>query len=124
MFDIGFLELIIVAIIALLVLGPERLPVAARSVGRWVGKARSMVSKFSKEIDRQIEIDELREQLKKQGESLNINDDAKKIHQTINDALAKVNSDIEKASDTTSDISTIPTDTSAPKEASTEAGKQ
>jgi sec-independent protein translocase protein TatB len=89
MFDIGFLELIIVAIIALLVLGPERLPVAARSVGRWVGKARRMVNKFSQEIDRQVEIDELREQLKKQGESLNINDDAKQIHRTVSEALTE-----------------------------------
>ena len=88
MFDIGFLELIIVAVIALLVLGPERLPRAARTVGKWVGKARRMVSSFSQEIDRQMEIEELREQLKEQGKSLNINDDAKKIHQTVKEALS------------------------------------
>lgn len=88
MFDIGFLELVIVAVIALLVLGPERLPRAARTVGKWVGKARRMVSSFSQEIDRQMEIEELREQLKEQGKSLNINDDAKKIHQTVKDALS------------------------------------
>lgn len=88
MFDIGFLELIIVAVIALLVLGPERLPRAARTVGKWVGKARRMVSSFSQEIDRQMEIEELREQLKEQGKSLNVNDDAKKIHQTVKEALS------------------------------------
>jgi sec-independent protein translocase protein TatB len=87
MFDIGFLELLIVAIISLLVLGPERLPVAARAAGRWLGKARRIVRQFSQEVDRQIEIEELRQQLKEQGESLDIEEDANKIHQTVSQAL-------------------------------------
>lgn len=87
MFDIGFLELVIVGIIGLLILGPERLPVAARKTGRWIGKARRMVSQFSNEIDRQIKADELREELKKQGESLNIEEDVHKIQNTVNAAL-------------------------------------
>lgn len=87
MFDIGFLELIIVGIIALLVLGPERLPVAARTVGKWLGRARRMTSQFTKEIDRQIELDELRAELQKQGESLDIREDAHNIHSTVSEAL-------------------------------------
>ncbi len=87
MFDIGFLELVIVGIIGLLILGPERLPVAARNAGRWVGKARRMVSQFSSEIDRQIKADELREQLKQQGESLNIEEDVRNIQSTVKSAL-------------------------------------
>lgn len=97
MFDIGFLEIVIVAVLALLVLGPERLPKAARTLGKWFGKARRMVSTFSQEVDRQLEIDELREQLKKEGQSLDINDDANKIHQTVNEALAEVNKPLESA---------------------------
>jgi len=87
MFDIGFLELVIVGIIGLLVLGPERLPVASRTLGKWIGRARRMTSQFTKEIDRQIEIDELKAELKKQGESLDINDDVQKIRSTVNAAL-------------------------------------
>ncbi len=87
MFDIGFLELIIVSIIALLVLGPERLPVAARTAGKWFGKARRMVSQFSREIDRQIEAEELREELRKQGETLNIEEDVRNIQNTVHSAL-------------------------------------
>ncbi|KZY61847.1 MULTISPECIES: Sec-independent protein translocase protein TatB [unclassified Oleiphilus] len=98
MFDIGFLEIIIVAIISLLVLGPERLPKAAATIGKWIGKARRLTSTLSQEIDRQVEIEELREQLKKQGNSLDINDDANKIHQTVSQALA----DVEKESLSTS----------------------
>ena len=65
-FDIGFFELCVIAIIGLLVLGPERLPVAARAVGRWVGKARRTFTSFKSEIDRELQIDELRRQLNEQ----------------------------------------------------------
>lgn len=68
MFDIGFLELVVSGIIALLVLGPERLPSAARAAGRWVGAARRMVSQFTSELDRQLKADELREELRKAGD--------------------------------------------------------
>lgn len=87
MFDIGFLELVLVGIIGLLVLGPERLPVAARTLGRWVGNAKRMMANISQEIDKQIEIEELKAELRKQGESLNINEDVKQIQQTVSDAL-------------------------------------
>lgn len=87
MFDIGFLELVLVGIIGLLVLGPERLPVAARTLGRWVGNAKRMMASISQEIDKQIEIEELKEELRKQGESLNINEDVKQIKQTVSEAL-------------------------------------
>jgi len=68
MFDIGFVELLICGIIALLVLGPERLPTAARAAGRWIGGARRMVSQFTSELDRELKAEELREQLRKAGD--------------------------------------------------------
>ena len=68
MFDIGFLELLICGVIALLVLGPERLPTAARAAGRWIGGARRMVSQFTTELDRQLKAEELREELRKAGD--------------------------------------------------------
>ena len=51
MFDIGFLELMVVAILGLLVLGPERLPVAARSVGLLFGKVRRTVNNVQDELE-------------------------------------------------------------------------
>ncbi len=92
MFDIGFLELVIVAVIGLLVLGPERLPHAARAAGKWVGKARRMVNQFSREIDRQIEADEIREELRKSGQSLNIEEDVRNIQSTVQSALNEAES--------------------------------
>lgn len=68
MFDIGFVELLICGIIALLVLGPERLPGAARAAGRWIGGARRMVGQFTSELDRELKAEELRKELKKAGD--------------------------------------------------------
>lgn len=60
MFDLGFWELLFVGAIALIVLGPERLPVAARTLGRWVGRARAYTRSLSNELDREVNIRELR----------------------------------------------------------------
>lgn len=89
MFDIGFLELIVVAVVALLVFGPERLPRVARDAGRWVGRARRMVSQFSSEMERQIELEDLREKLRQHGGSVDIESDVRKIEATVNDALSE-----------------------------------
>ena len=95
MFDIGFLELVLVGIIGLIILGPERLPVAARTLGRWIGRAKRMVSQFTQEIDKEIEIEELKAQLKKQGESLDINSDVRQIQETVSKALQEAERDAE-----------------------------
>lgn len=75
MFDIGFLELLLIGVVGLLVLGPERLPKAARTVGLWVGKIKRTVSSMQREINSQLEAEELRQKLKEQqtklDESLN-----------------------------------------------------
>ena len=59
MFDIGFLELLVVSIVGLLVLGPERLPGAIRTVSLWLGKLRSGFNSVRAEIEREIKADEI-----------------------------------------------------------------
>jgi len=59
MFDVGFSEVVIIAIIALVILGPERLPKVARTIGFWVGKARRMVADVKTDIDREMRESEL-----------------------------------------------------------------
>tara|TARA_B100000475_G_C14935324_1_gene289267 strand:- start:45 stop:401 length:357 start_codon:yes stop_codon:yes gene_type:complete len=77
-FDIGFLEIVIIASIALVVLGPERLPRAARTAGMWVGRARRMVADVKSDIDREIRESELAD-MRKLGEEVNsIKDDVSK----------------------------------------------
>ena len=63
MFDIGFPELLIVSVVALLVLGPERLPEALRTMGLWFGRMRRSFSAVKVEIEREIGMDEVRRQL-------------------------------------------------------------
>jgi sec-independent protein translocase protein TatB len=61
MFDIGMFELILIGVIALLILGPERMPEAARSAGRWVGKARRFITGIKEDVSSQMSLDELNE---------------------------------------------------------------
>ena len=88
MFDVGFWELAIIAVIALLVIGPERLPKAARTAGLWVGRARRMVTDVKADIDREIRESDLGE-LKKAGEEL------KKTQSAVESAGAQIIEDSE-----------------------------
>ena len=63
MFDIGFPELVLVAIVGLLVIGPERLPEALRTLGLWLGRMRRSFTSVKNEIEKEIGMDEVRRQL-------------------------------------------------------------
>ncbi|HGM5579629.1 TPA: Sec-independent protein translocase protein TatB [Pseudomonas putida] len=56
MFEIGFSELLLVGVVALLVLGPERLPVAMRTVGRGLGRARQAMNMLRAQVEREIDM--------------------------------------------------------------------
>jgi Tat protein translocase TatB subunit len=56
MFEVGFTEIILILGIALLVLGPEKLPKLANQVGRWAGRARSMARQLRQQLDEEVEI--------------------------------------------------------------------
>jgi sec-independent protein translocase protein TatB len=60
MFDIGFSELVVIAVVALIVIGPERLPKAARTMGHLFGRLQRYVNDVKSDITREIELDELR----------------------------------------------------------------
>lgn len=64
MFDIGFSELLLVAVVGLLVLGPERLPTAVRTTSLWVGRLRRQFTEIRAEVEREIGADDIRAQLR------------------------------------------------------------
>jgi sec-independent protein translocase protein TatB len=66
MFDIGFWEIIFIMVIALLVVGPERLPRVARTAGLWLGKVRGFVVSVKADIDKELAAEELKRTLAKQ----------------------------------------------------------
>jgi len=63
MFGISFSELLLVSLVALLVLGPERLPGAARTAGLWIGRLKRSFNSIRQEVEREIGADEIRRQL-------------------------------------------------------------
>jgi len=70
MFDIGFWEMGLIGVVALIVIGPERLPKVAATVGFWVGKLRAQAFNIRAEIEKEINADELREALHRQEEEM------------------------------------------------------
>jgi sec-independent protein translocase protein TatB len=105
MFDIGFWEICLVVLVALLVFGPENLPQAARTAGMWVGRARRMVSSIQQEIDRELHLQEMRDAIK-QNEQMG-------LHQFLEETKSSI-SDLEKSvKETTSGFTTSATPSSA-----------
>jgi len=85
MFEIGFSELILVGLVSLLVIGPERLPKVARVAGFWIGKTRAMVASVKSEIKQELQAEELRQIFKEQA-------DLQEFHAAINETTDAANS--------------------------------
>lgn len=94
MFDIGFPELILIAIVGLLVIGPKRLPEALRSLGLWFGRMRRSFNAVKAEIEKEIGMDEVKRQLHNEA----IMDEMKRIEaevrNTADTANAAINSSV------------------------------
>ena len=84
MFDIGFTELLLVAVVALVVLGPERLPKAARFAGLWVRRARAQWYSVRSELERELAADELKRSLQEARQA------ASELHKTMQETEAEV----------------------------------
>ena len=98
MFEFGFWEILLIGVVALLVVGPERLPGLARTAGVWVGRARRFVASVKADISREVRNEELREILNTQNEFKDAYDivektrkDVEDTQKDINDAVSELN---------------------------------
>ena len=86
MFDVGFSELIVIALVALIVIGPERLPRVARTLGALLGRAQRYVNDVKADIQREVDLDELK------SIQSTFQDAAKSVEQSVNQVGAELHS--------------------------------
>ena len=93
MFDIGFWELIVIAVLGLIVLGPERLPVAIRTLRQWLMSARQFSDNVKNELTEELRIHELHTNLKKaeQSNMTNLSPEVAKSLKSLQEAADSVN---------------------------------
>ncbi|WP_425642577.1 Sec-independent protein translocase protein TatB [Marinomonas gallaica] len=70
MFDIGFSELLVVSVVGLIILGPERLPMAAKTAGLWIRKIRRSIQSVQREINSQLDQEEMQRSIKETNERI------------------------------------------------------
>ena len=91
MFNIGSFEVLLICVIALLVLGPERLPGAIRTAGLWIGRFRRSFYKVKSEIERELNADEIRRQLHNESIMAELEAAKDTVEETARDTQASVN---------------------------------
>ncbi len=92
MFELSFGKMMIIAVVALIVLGPEKLPKVARTLGHLLGRARSYANQVKQDIDREMQMDELKK-LQQAAQ-----DAAKSFETTVNEASRSVEQEASSAS--------------------------
>src|SRR5688572_18830635 len=91
MIDLGLSKLALIGVVALVVVGPERLPKVARMAGTLFGRAQRYISDVKAEVSREIELDELRKMHK------DVQEAASNVEQSIASSFAELESDVQEA---------------------------
>lgn len=100
--SIGFMELMLISIVALLVLGPEKLPQAVRTTALWVGRARRSFNKVRSEIEREINADDIRRQLHNESILADLDEakeKASRLTRDTRDSFSKLEKDVRHGLD-------------------------
>jgi sec-independent protein translocase protein TatB len=95
MFDVGFWELLLIGLVALLVIGPERLPGVARTTGAWLGRAKRFVTDVKSEIDEELRTEELKRIMKEQ----NLSNPTHSILEETRQEFRDIQKEVEQAFD-------------------------
>ena len=97
MFDVGFAELVIIAVVGLLVIGPERLPGAIRTGAAWLNRLRRGFNDIKREVQQELHSDAIMQELRKTGEELKSGTD--ELQQELHSASDSIKSSISDASE-------------------------
>jgi sec-independent protein translocase protein TatB len=108
-FDIGFWELVLISVVGLVVLGPERLPHAIRSVSKFVGAAKNMANSVKDELSHELKVQELQENLRK-AEQMGMEDLSPEINSSV-EQLKQAAQDVQRPYASKSDSATNSTET-------------
>lgn len=98
MFDFSFGEIAVIGAVALVVLGPERLPKVARTAGEWMGKAQRYVSQVKSDINREMELAELKK----------LQEEARNAAQSVQSGFTDLQSDLNRTADNLNSSLTTP----------------
>lgn len=99
MFDISFWELVVIGVVGLIVIGPERLPSVARTLGKYVGRMRRFINNVKTDIDRELRQEELRQALKRDASLDEIKNIINDSRYTIEDEVQQTKDHVVKARD-------------------------
>lgn len=84
MFDIGFLELLVIALITLVVMGPERLPEAIKTISLWIGRLKQQLAKTRQDIENEVGMDDIRHQLHNEQVLKDLGEQKDQLEQSLN----------------------------------------
>lgn len=87
MFDIGFSELLLIGLVTLLVMGPDRLPQTVRSISLWIGRLKQMLAKAREDIEQEVGMDDIRQQLHNEQIMRELKDSKEQIEETLEETL-------------------------------------
>lgn len=116
MLDIGLFELLLIGIVALLVLGPEKMPSAIRTTVLWVGRAKRSFNKVRSEIEQQIDADDIRRQLHNESILADIEKAKKNANKLIEDTQSEIDETRDQVKRNVDDIKKMPTVTNSAEE--------
>lgn len=117
-FDVGFSELMVIAVVALIVIGPERLPRVARTMGHLFGRLQRYVNDVKADINREIELEELRKF------KSTFEDAAREVETSVNTTVSSVQSEVAKTENELNSLAQDPSATATPPAPSSPAPSQ
>ncbi len=99
MFDVGFFELMLIGVVALLVVGPERLPQLARTAGMWLGKGKQMLNSVKVDIAKEMKAEELKKILENQAQLNPVHEIMEDTKKTLNDIEKETRTSMNSAAE-------------------------